>query len=220
MIFPEGTCTNRSGLILFKAGKCSVTWSPVWFSTRGGELQPWGLTVAALQNQCPAQRQDAEKLHSIILASRVCVCVCWTIVSGLLCLIPFLPVSNSVIPSKPCWSHPVVQCLNVCVFLCICPGWCATSPFCMCLLLLCLFTDSHSNSTTLHVRVHAVCVCVSECVVLNCPPVCYFTHSLLREMCRIETDVWRHLYILSFNIEMWNYLFYRNICTNCAIMDN
>lgn len=102
----------------------------------------------------------------------VCVCLCCAIVPGLLCLIPFLPVSNSVIPSKPCWSHSVVLCLNVCVFLCVVPGWCVTSPFCMCLLLLCLFTDSHSNSSTLR-----VCMYVSVCLLFNVPT-CVLLHPL------------------------------------------
>lgn len=140
--------------------------------------------------QHPVQRQDAEKLHLIIFAPRVCVCLCCAIVPGLLCLIPFLPVSNSVIPGKPCWSHSVVLCLNVCVFLCVFPGWCATSPFCMCLLLLCLFTDSHSYSTRLHLYVR-VCVCVCCFNV----PTCVLLHLFF-----VSGDVWRQFYILSFNI--------------------
>lgn len=219
MIFPEGTCSNRSGLILFKAGKYSVhlfrslpkrpaiTWvisCAVVCLDSCMIVYAWRWTSAARSDRIsfterragrrlyvwlrrPAQRQDAEKLHSIIFAPRVCVCLCCTIVPGLLCLIPFLPVSNSVIPSKPCWSHSVVLCLNVCVFLCVFPGWCATSSFCMCLLLLCLFTDSHSNNTMLHAYVQRtrtyVCACV--CIVLMCPPVCYSTCSLLVETWRI-----------------------------------
>lgn len=128
-----------------------------WISFTAGRAGWRGCLHVWLQR--PAQRQDAEKSRSIIFAPRVCVCLCCTIVPGLLCLIPFLPVSNSVIPSKPRWSHSVVLCWNVCVFLCGVPGRCVTSPFCMCLLLLCLFADSHSSSTLLHVYAR-VCACV------------------------------------------------------------
>lgn len=47
----------------------------------------------------------------------VCVCVLSTFVSCLLYLIPFLPVCNSVIPSKPFWSHSVLLCSTVYMFL-------------------------------------------------------------------------------------------------------
>lgn len=194
MIFPEGTCTNRSGLILFKAGKCSALCRPLSSSL----MQPaatWVVSFAAFcLDSCMVTHTwrwtsvrfhagwSARSLFSVLLRGRrqkldhfcppvvacVCVCVCWTIVPGPLCLIPFLPVSNSVIPSKPCWSHSVVLCLSASVFLCVFPGRCVTSPFCMCLLLLCLFTDSHSNSA---VFAH-VCVCL--CVCLMCPAVCYW----------------------------------------------
>ena len=83
--------------------------------------------------------------HPVCVCVCVCVCVRFmlsTIVRCLLSLIPFLPVCNSVIPSKPCWSHSVLLLLCVCVCVCVCVCLltslifllCVASPFWMCLL--------------------------------------------------------------------------------------
>ena len=139
------------------------------FSVLLGDTSPGHITVAPnLFWAC-----FSAHVPVVCVLVRVCVCVMLsTIVRCLLCQIPFLPVCNSVIPSKPCWSHSVLLCLSVCVCVCVCvcPAWsvCCVAP------VLSGCVSSRYVSSLAPSAAEQQCVCVCVCVFLACmvPPVC------------------------------------------------